>query len=654
MHTIRVIYSPTTRRISLEKGNDNYGGASTDVNSVKVSVTGIKAADFGENFVARVDFGVQVKTADHIYNHPFVVLERNSDHTPPGQSHPYEAIVPNAVLNAAGETRGKLPIQLVLSDDNMVINSRNTIMLEVTNAIAGEEDLASLPPYDVPEWTIPEGQVPEEEDIHLVGVVYDPVTRKIEVSDDNSLYGGSTIDCRSVKLMVTGIEPVGDDFSVRADFAMPVKVGTGEFVRPFIVLQQVGSAWCGMIPQPVLMAAREQKKLPFQLVMRHGDTVINTRNAVTLEITRAINAMELIHEEYAPYIMYRNDTWEWLEDFTYSEGAVVVRGDRLFISLSDDNLGHDPLETEGEYWAPADNAGVIYLNGEKTVLNESVSIYVPDTAGTAGQMLFSSGDGAPYWADLGLEFTPLQLEERSGVEASWTPIESGHENPAAIFRYSRVTGPAPDFTVTFGVDGMDDIQNMRIYIDSNGEMSDRPMDHYDPSMEGADTQASLTVVPVYADADRVITIAEGWFVLEKANGVLQWTVIGLNGTLTCSNGTISVTGSHMPTPYTFQAPEWFYYADATGDYGRYTVMEVSDGLYMDNEPICPIGIDAEQDIIYDSVPLNFRGIPLTDVEWYLVKDGDRISEMYWTFTKEGDAHRINAQVFILPKTIGGN
>lgn len=389
MHTIRVTYDPTTRRISLV-GKDNYGGATLDDNSVNIVVTGIVPDD--PKFEARIDFGVQAKVRNHIYNHPFVLLEQNGDE--------WSCVIPNAILRAAGQARCRLPIQLVtLVEKGYVINSRNTIMLEVTQAIDGESDGNEIPAYDVPEWIIPENQTVYSEDVYTVNVTYTPATREIKVDDENSKYGGATIDCNSVRLLVTGITPPqdADDFSVRADFAMPVKTAEGMFVRPFTVLEEVTEGtWSCMIPQPVLMAAKEQKKLPFQLVMRHGDTVINTRNAITLEITRAINAMESIQEAYSPYIMYRNDTWEWIEDFTYDKGAVVVYNGEMYTSLTNDNLGNQPDENNDK-WA-------LLTGVESIVLNNVVGT----REGTV--IKFSEAD---LYDALGLEFDgPFEMELR--------------------------------------------------------------------------------------------------------------------------------------------------------------------------------------------------------------------------------------------------
>ena len=394
---IPMVYDPATRRITLAEGATPYGGATTDVNSVKVVFTGI--VPDGTNFKARVDFGVQVKTANHVYNHPFVLLEQDND--------AWSAVIPNVILRAAG-VHGKLPIQLVVANDDYVINSRNTLTFEVTKAFDGESDGSEIPPYDVPEWEIPEGQVPMDEDIHVVQLVYDPSTRKLDFVDETDKYGGATIDCRSVKLQIEGIVSTGEDifipikggnnqrgttssdgdFSVRADFATQVKTDTGQFVRPFVVLQQVGNVWQGMVPQPILMGARETKKLPLQIVMRHGDTIINSRNAVTLDITRAINAMQSIQEVYGPYIMLRDDTWEWIEDFTYKTGSVVVYDGEMYTSLVDDNRGYVPDENNDK-WFMLTGVESVVLNGVAGTRTGTVISFTESDLNTAMKLTYA-------------------------------------------------------------------------------------------------------------------------------------------------------------------------------------------------------------------------------------------------------------------------
>ena len=332
---IPITYDSATRRISVPKGYDMYGGATTDVNSVKLVFSGIVPA--GENFIARVDFAVPVKVDEYTIERPFILLEQNEDE--------WSAMIPNAVLAATRDTH-KLPLQLILANDSQIVNSRNTIILEtslgIESAIPGNE----LPTYEMPEWPLPTG-VSESIDVHTVNVTYNPATRILTTSRDP--YGGATIDTLSVRINVTGIEPIGTDFGARLDFAAPIRVDEESVIKPFVVLEQIGTAYSAMIPQAVLMAAKETKKLPFQLVTRHGDIIVNSRNTIVLEITRAINAMETVEQAYTPYVMYRNDTWEWLPDYTYGVGAVVLYDGKLFASTAPNNLGNAPFKGS-EYW----------------------------------------------------------------------------------------------------------------------------------------------------------------------------------------------------------------------------------------------------------------------------------------------------------------
>ena len=346
MHTIPVVYDPTTRRISLASGQDTYGGATTDVNSVTISVTGIVPE--GTNFIARVDFAVLVETGNRVVNRPFILLEQIEDR--------WEAVIPNAILKATKDVH-RLPIQLILANDSQVINSRNTIVLETTTAIDATASGDEIPDYEMPDWPLPTG-VSESLDVLTLDATYDPLTRMITLPDSD-MYGGTTIDTNSVRINVTGI-PVECD--ARLDFATAIRVDSSTVIKPFVVLDSIGNVFSAMIPQSVLMATKETKKLPFQLVTRHGDTIINSRNTIVLEITRAINAMESVENAYAPYIMYRNDTWEWVEDFTYDTGAVVVYNGEMYTSLIDDNLGYQPDENP-EKWSLLTGVESVVLGG---------------------------------------------------------------------------------------------------------------------------------------------------------------------------------------------------------------------------------------------------------------------------------------------------
>lgn len=393
MHTIPVVYDPTTRRISLDNTRDTYGGATTDVNSVNISVTGIEPE--GTNFIARVDFAVPVKTNNHTIIHPFILLEEDNGI--------WTGIIPNAILAATEGTRGKMPFQLVLANDSQVINSRNSIIMEVLHAIDADTDSETLP-YEVPEWEPSVDRVYDGGDVLTIDITYDPSTRLLEFADDESRYGGATIDTLSVRIDITGVPDItGTD--ARLDFAVPIRA-ENVAIKPFVVLEKIGNAWCAMIPQAVLMAAKDLKKLPFQLVIRHGDILINSRNTIILEITRAINAMESVFSNYVPYVMYRNDTWEWISDFTYNTGSIVVYNGEMYTSLVDDNKGYIPNQNSDKWFL---------LTGVENVV-------LDDIQGTrvGSEITFTS---AQVFTAAGFASTPESLDEQDRAPIITWPEE---------------------------------------------------------------------------------------------------------------------------------------------------------------------------------------------------------------------------------------
>ena len=458
MHTIEVVYDPTTRRISLAQNTDKYGGATTDDNSVMISVEGIEPE--GNNFKARVDFDVQVRTGNHIYNHPFVLLEEPAQEER-SASGAWTAVIPGAVLAATEFTRNKLQFQLILANDDYVINSRNTITLDVTQGINAQSD--DMPAVELPDWEIPDGQTPYYEDVHTVELTYDVDTRELAFVNEKSRYGGATIDTNSVAVIITpsysngGSIDIGgqttrggqtrsgsSQFKARLDFAVPVMTSTGVAVKPFVPLEPMNNALIAIIPQPILMAAKELKKLPLQLVLREGDSIVNSRNTIILEITRAINAMHSVAQVYEPDLMFRNDTWEWFPDYTYSIGSVVTYEGAIYISLVDGNLGNDPTETEGVYWTiPASAA--IYLNGQATSLSSDVSIYAPPDSGTAGTILVSQGEGnAPQWQDPLINYAKQVAEERILYTTDDLQITIEHglgDYPSSVMIFERSGSP---------------------------------------------------------------------------------------------------------------------------------------------------------------------------------------------------------------------
>jgi hypothetical protein len=85
---------------------------------------------------------------------------------------------------------------------------------------------------------------------------------------------------------------------------------------------------------------------------------------LTLDITRAIDADGAATETYKPYIMLRDESWAWMENFTYKVGSIVSHKGEMFVSLTDSNLGNDPVPYEDtEFWSTI--MGPQGIQGEK-------------------------------------------------------------------------------------------------------------------------------------------------------------------------------------------------------------------------------------------------------------------------------------------------
>lgn len=186
-----------------------------------------------------------------------------------------------------------------------------------------------------------------------IDVIFDQGTRQVSFPRDYDMYGGATIDSESVEISVSGIDMgYTSGLSVRLDFAVQVQVEDNVLRNPFLPLTYDGQGhWTAVIPRVILSAAARTRKLPFQLVIRDADRVINSRNTLTLDITRAIDATDELEDEYTPYLMYRGESWSWVEDVSYSEGAVVTHAGYLFISRKDGNIGNVPqVIGDDPYW----------------------------------------------------------------------------------------------------------------------------------------------------------------------------------------------------------------------------------------------------------------------------------------------------------------
>lgn len=180
-----------------------------------------------------------------------------------------------------------------------------------------------------------------------IEVEYDSTTRVISLSSGN--YGGATIDDNSVTISVSGI-PYDENTTAHLDFAVPMATDDHQVIRPFGLLEYDSGSekWNYVVETSVLNAARLYKRLPFQLVIYGSNSVTNSKNTITLVVTRAIDSVGTTIDAYQPYVMFRNDTWAWDSSIKYKTGSVTTYEGKIYVALQN-NLGKNP-STETEYW----------------------------------------------------------------------------------------------------------------------------------------------------------------------------------------------------------------------------------------------------------------------------------------------------------------
>lgn len=318
--------------------------------------------------------------------------------------------------------------------------------------------------------------------MHTIEVIYASTTRQLSLPPGSDLYGGATIDSNSVEIAVYGIDAslFSENLTARIDFAVQIMSVDHVYTKPFIVLEKIesdelvplrvvnpndswrtGDVWKGTIPAEILAATHEYKKLPFQLVLRDGDTVINSKNTITLATTRAIDATGTVARLYEPYVMYRNDSWGWEPNFTYKKGAVVSYQGSLYVSLINDNLNHVPDDTSGA-WSEVSGGGgggstvTIFLNGE---LTSDPAFYAPLFSGESDQVLVSRGaHHAPEWITPDPSVSIMLNGATTDDPAFYAPLDSGRAHQILMSQGSQ---EAPQwvainrtFTVTIGESGV--------------------------------------------------------------------------------------------------------------------------------------------------------------------------------------------------------
>lgn len=212
-----------------------------------------------------------------------------------------------------------------------------------------------------------------------------------------------------------------------------------------------------------------------------------------------------------------------------------------------------------------------------------------------------------------------------------------YSNPAPDLRYAYVEGTIPDFSIDFSV-----TQSSMLIGEQEYAIDPSSLDPNDPD------SISTVLAMVYADESRTLIQVEGYGLFIVEDGSANVVTGGMSGNITCTNGTIYIVTDFVPTPYTFDAPSWCYYADPDGDYGRYDAYDIRTGIYVDDSPICAYGYledDSETIQVYNdgyhtSDP---NAVPRT-LEQHKSMDGNSLTGLNWTV----GGKTVNAMVTIAP------
>lgn len=222
-----------------------------------------------------------------------------------------------------------------------------------------------------------------------------------------------------------------------------------------------------------------------------------------------------------------------------------------------------------------------------------------------------------------------------------------YQNPAPDLRYAYAEGTIPDFSIDFSLD------NTAMYVGPQIYMPD--VSSIDPT---SPTSMYIVLIPIYMDQHVIIAYVEGFgaLVFDRDNQ-LSVASAGMGGTVSSSDGVITVTftqpGLYLPDSYTFDAPSWCYYADANGEYGRYNITHLEEGVYLSDMPICPFAVyrDAVQGenewdkyTIYLYNDYYATGEVQLSLSVQTTTEDGKTTDIHWV----GDGYDFKALSFILP------
>ncbi len=299
MMEITVTYDDTTRRLSPP--DSDYGGTTLDASSTRFIVKGLP-----EGYDARLEFDVAVEVKGSKKKaRPYLTLDDDGS-----------CIVPHTIFKGC-KSDLRLPVQLVLSNDEEEYASENILIFRITKAICA---------FD----TVEESYGPK------IGEAFYDVTEE----------GGVITFYR--------LDGTFETVHVDDDFIAWTSVATSWPSTPSDDTLPTTKAVDDTFLKSTLSASE-------RLLMTDGDGKVDaTGPRVTSEWTEpptddTLPTEKLVKEELdtkakdAEVVHVDRGTPEWDSTVTYHSGSTVVRKLNLYISQNDGNIGHDPTE-EGTVW----------------------------------------------------------------------------------------------------------------------------------------------------------------------------------------------------------------------------------------------------------------------------------------------------------------
>ncbi len=389
MMEITVTYDDSTRRLSPP--DSDRGGTTLDANSTKITVEGLP-----EGYDARLEFGVTVEVKGSKKKaKPYLLLDDDGS-----------CIIPNSIFRGC-KSDLRLPVQLVLTNEDEEYASANILIFKVTKALCAFESVKEayephigVAIYDVVE----EGGVitfyrldGTTETIHVdddfvswkdevvtawPAVVTDETVPTTKAVDDTFL---KAVQPESERILMTDrygtVGAIGP--MVTAEWSKEPsddKLPTEKLVRDELDTKALDSevvhdsrvtdAWTDppgdMIPtvKAVDDTFLKSKQDAANRILMTDDE--GTVGAIGPRITDAwtdpstndaLPTEKLVKEELdtkavdAEVVHIDEGTPEWDPTITYHSGSTVVRKLNLYISQNEPNLGHDPTEEETLWWS---------------------------------------------------------------------------------------------------------------------------------------------------------------------------------------------------------------------------------------------------------------------------------------------------------------